>query len=44
MVESGDILSMSPNPDDDEEQEDAAELESEGDKICSSADEPMIGR
>jgi hypothetical protein len=44
MVESGDILSISPKPDEDEEQQDAAELESDGDKICSSADEPIIGK
>ena len=56
IVESGDILSISPNPDDDDDAEDDNEDEDdeyedaedrseiEGERICSSADEPKMGK
>ena len=43
IVESGDIRSISPNPDEDEQQ-DEDDSEVVGDRICSIADDPRIGR
>lgn len=55
MVESGDIRSISPNPEEEDEDDDNADDEEEydetedlseieGERICSSADEPKMGK
>jgi hypothetical protein len=45
MVESGDIRSISPNPEEEEQQEEADDdSDAEGERICSRAEVPRIGK